>query len=60
MGRMLPTVTVLGMVAETELGFICDRQRAGIDAAKISKLTEMRATGVKVARLSGSHQIFQD
>ena len=26
--------TVLGMVAEMELGFIRDRQRAGIDAAK--------------------------
>ena len=27
-------LTVLGMVAEMELGFIRDRQRAGIDAAK--------------------------
>jgi DNA invertase Pin-like site-specific DNA recombinase len=25
---------VPGMVAEMELGFVCDRQRAGIDAAK--------------------------
>ena len=32
MGRMV--VTVLGMVAEMELGFIRDRQRAGIEAAK--------------------------
>jgi DNA invertase Pin-like site-specific DNA recombinase len=32
MGRMV--LTVLGMVAEVELGFIRDRQRAGIDAAK--------------------------
>jgi DNA invertase Pin-like site-specific DNA recombinase len=32
MGRMV--LTVLGMVAEIELGFIRDRQRAGIDAAK--------------------------
>jgi DNA invertase Pin-like site-specific DNA recombinase len=31
MGRMV--LTVLGMVAEMELGFIRDRQRAGIDAA---------------------------
>ena len=31
-GRMV--LTVLGMVAEMELGFIRDRQRAGIDAAK--------------------------
>ena len=27
-------LTVLGMVAEMELGFIRDRQRASIDAAK--------------------------
>jgi DNA invertase Pin-like site-specific DNA recombinase len=32
MGRMV--VTVLGMVAEMELGFIRDRQRAGIEKAK--------------------------
>ncbi len=32
MGRMV--LTVLGMVAEMELGFIKDRQRAGIEAAK--------------------------
>ena len=32
MGRMV--LTVLGMVAEMELGFTRDRQRAGIDAAK--------------------------
>ena len=32
MGRMV--LTVLGMVAEMELGFIRDRQRAGIDAPK--------------------------
>jgi DNA invertase Pin-like site-specific DNA recombinase len=32
MGRMVRTV--LGMVAEMELGFIRDRRRAGIDAAK--------------------------
>ena len=31
-GRIV--LTVLGMVAEMELGFIRDRQRAGIDAAK--------------------------
>jgi hypothetical protein len=33
MGRMV--LTVLGMVAEMELGFIRDRQRAGIDAARV-------------------------
>jgi DNA invertase Pin-like site-specific DNA recombinase len=36
MGRMV--LTVLGMVAEMELGFIRDRQRAGIDAAKQRRL----------------------
>jgi DNA invertase Pin-like site-specific DNA recombinase len=33
MGRMV--LTVLGMVADMELGFIRDRQRAGIEAAKV-------------------------
>jgi hypothetical protein len=32
MGKLVPTV--LGMVAEMELGFIKDRQRAGIEAAR--------------------------
>ena len=32
MGKMV--LTVLGMVAEMELGFIRDRQRTGIEAAK--------------------------
>lgn len=32
MGRMV--ITVLGMVADMELKFIRDRQRAGIEAAK--------------------------
>ena len=32
MGKMV--LTVLGMVAEMELSFIKDRQRAGIEAAK--------------------------
>jgi DNA invertase Pin-like site-specific DNA recombinase len=32
MGRMI--LTALGMVAEMELGFMRDRQRAGVDAAK--------------------------
>jgi DNA invertase Pin-like site-specific DNA recombinase len=39
MGRMV--LTVLGMVAETELGFIRDRQRAGIDAAKAKGFTRV-------------------
>ena len=29
-------LTVLGMVSEMELGFIKERQRAGIDKAKVS------------------------
>ncbi len=57
MGRMV--LTVLGMVAEMELGFIRDRQRAGIEQAKArgvykgrpvtldhAKLTEMRKAGM--------------
>lgn len=57
MGRMV--LTVLGMVAEMELGFIRDRQRAGIDKAKErgvykgrpvsldhDKLLEMHRTGM--------------
>jgi hypothetical protein len=37
MGRVV--LTVLGMVAEMELGFIRDRQRAGIEAAKARGFT---------------------
>jgi DNA invertase Pin-like site-specific DNA recombinase len=40
MGRMV--LTVLGMVAEMELGFIRDRQRAGIDAAKAKGIYNSR------------------
>jgi DNA invertase Pin-like site-specific DNA recombinase len=40
MGRMV--LTVLGMVAEMELGFIRDRQRAGIDAAKLKGIYKGR------------------
>jgi DNA invertase Pin-like site-specific DNA recombinase len=56
MGKMV--LTVLGMVAEMELGFIRDRQRAGIEAAKArgvykgrpvtldyKQITAMRAAG---------------
>ena len=51
-------VTVLGMVAEMERKFICERQQAGIEAAKakgvykgrklsvpVEKVREMRASG---------------
>jgi DNA invertase Pin-like site-specific DNA recombinase len=37
MGRIV--LTVRGMVAEMELGFIRHRQRAGIDAAKLMGIT---------------------
>ena len=40
MGRMV--LTVLGMVAEMELGFIRDRQRSGIEAAKAKGVYEGR------------------
>jgi DNA invertase Pin-like site-specific DNA recombinase len=40
MGRMV--LTVLGMVAKMELGFIRDRQRAGIDAAKANGICKGR------------------
>jgi DNA invertase Pin-like site-specific DNA recombinase len=40
MGRMV--LTVLGMVAEMELGFIRDRQRAGIEAAKANDVYKGR------------------
>ena len=57
MGTMM--LTVLGMVSEMELGFIKERQRAGIEAAKAKgvykgrpssldhdKIKELRATGM--------------
>jgi DNA invertase Pin-like site-specific DNA recombinase len=37
-------LTVLGMVAEMEVVFIRDRQRAGIDAAKASGVQDRPAT----------------
>jgi DNA invertase Pin-like site-specific DNA recombinase len=63
MGKMI--LTVLGMVAEMELGFIRERQRAGIDAAKAKgiyrgrpvtldhgKIREMRASGMGVTDIA--------
>jgi DNA invertase Pin-like site-specific DNA recombinase len=49
MGRMVPTV--LGMVAEKELGFIRDRQRAGIDAAKAKGIYKGRPVTFDRARI---------
>ena len=49
MGRMV--LTVLGMVAEMELGFIRDRQRAGIDAAKAKGVYKGRPATFDRARI---------
>jgi DNA invertase Pin-like site-specific DNA recombinase len=49
MGRMV--LTVLGMVAETELNSIRDRQRAGIDAAKVKGVYEGRPATCDRARI---------
>jgi DNA invertase Pin-like site-specific DNA recombinase len=49
MGRMV--LTVLGMVAEMELGFIRDRQRAGIDAAKVKGVYKGRPPTFDRARI---------
>jgi DNA invertase Pin-like site-specific DNA recombinase len=49
MGRMV--LTVLGMVAEMELGFIRDRQRAGIDAAKAKGVYKGRPPTFDRARI---------
>src|SRR6476660_857054 len=44
-------LTVLGMVAEMELGFIRDRQRAGIDAAKAKGVYKGRPATFDRARI---------
>jgi DNA invertase Pin-like site-specific DNA recombinase len=49
MGRMVRTV--LGMVAEMELGFIHDRQRAGIEAAKAKGIYNGRPATFDRARI---------
>jgi DNA invertase Pin-like site-specific DNA recombinase len=49
MGRMV--LTVLGMVAEMELGFIRDRQHAGIDAAKAKGIYKGRPITFDRARI---------
>ena len=48
-GRMV--LTVLGMVAEIRLGFIRDRQRAGIDAAKAKGVYKGRPATLDRARI---------
>ena len=69
-GRVV--LTVLGMVAQMELGFIRDRQRAGIDAAKAkgvykgrlvtfgrARIVSMRKEGMgatEIAKASGASE----
>jgi DNA invertase Pin-like site-specific DNA recombinase len=50
MGKMI--LTVLGMVAEMELGFIRDRQQAGIDAAKARGVYKGRPTTLDYKRIA--------
>lgn len=55
MGRMV--ITVLGMVADMELKFIRDRQRAGIDAAKgkgVYKGRQKRVDDAEIRRLASN------
>ena len=49
MGRMV--ITVLGMVADMELKFIKDRQRAGIEAAKAKGVYKGRKKAVDEAAI---------
>lgn len=51
MGHLL--VTVLGMVSELERGFIRDRQRAGVEAAKARGVYKGRAPSVPLDKLTG-------
>ena len=48
-GRMV--LTVLGVVAEMKLGFIRDRQRAGIDAARAKVIYKGRPVTFDRARI---------
>ena len=49
MGKI--ALTVLGMVAEMELAFICDRQRAGIEKAKAVGVYKGRPVSLDHAKL---------
>lgn len=49
MGRMV--ITILGMVADMELTFIRERQRAGIDAAKSKGIYKGRQKGISDAEI---------
>ena len=50
MGKMV--LTVLGMVAEMELGFIRERQRAGIEAAKAKGVYKGRPPKIDAAAIA--------
>ena len=52
-GRIL--VTMLGMVAEMELGFMKERQHAGIDAAKAKGVYKGRPASLDHARIKELH-----
>ncbi len=54
MGRMV--LTVLGMVAEMELGFIKTRQRDGIEAAKKRGVYKGRPVSLDHARIIAMHK----
>ena len=54
MGKMV--LTVLGMVAEMEVGFIRERQRAGIEAAKERGVYKGRPVTLDHARIISLHR----
>ncbi|WP_294535504.1 recombinase family protein [uncultured Rhodoblastus sp.] len=55
MGKMV--LTVLGMVAEMELGFIKDRQKAGIEAAKERGVYKGRPVTLDHAKVRELHRV---
>jgi DNA invertase Pin-like site-specific DNA recombinase len=57
MGKMV--LTVLGMVAEMELGFIKERQRAGIEAAKAKGVYKGRPVTLDYAKALELHRSGQ-
>jgi DNA invertase Pin-like site-specific DNA recombinase len=57
MGKMV--LTVLGMVAEMELGFIKDRQKAGIEAAKGRGVYRGRPATIDHAKVRELHRAGQ-
>jgi DNA invertase Pin-like site-specific DNA recombinase len=53
-GKMV--LTVLGMVAEMELGFIRERQRAGIDRAKAAGVYKGRSVTLDHQKIAQMHR----